>query len=86
MLGGFQGGVIKFCFKCLNCITTNYLCWERVPYIDYSIKKEMFGYFRSEGLANYFESVVSGCSFPIDNKIIAYINVIEAMEHFKDFY
>ncbi len=44
---GFSRGAAtsRILARKLHRITTNYLCWERVPYIEYSIKKEMFGFF-----------------------------------------
>ncbi len=44
----------------------------------------MFWFFRSEAFTNDFESVVSGASFPVNNKVIANTDVVKAMEHFEN--
>ena len=75
---------IKSVFEAFDRIATDYMRRERVPYIDYSIEKEVFRLFRSEALTNDFKSVISGVAFPVDNKIIANINIIKALEHFEN--
>ncbi len=44
----------------------------------------MFRFLRPEAFTNDFESVVSGASFPVNNKVIANIDVVKSMEHFED--
>ncbi len=59
-------------------------CWKRIPYINYSVKKEVFRFLRPEAFTNDFESVVSGASFPVNNKVIANIDVVKAIEPQSD--
>ncbi len=44
----------------------------------------MFWFFRSEAFTNDFETIVSDATFPVYNKIIAYTDVVKAMDHFEN--
>ncbi len=76
---------IKSSFKTFDLSAIDYLRWEGVPCISYSIKKkEVFWLFRSEAFANDFKTIVSGAFFPVNNKITANIDVVKALEHFEN--
>lgn len=51
-----------------------------------SIEEEMNWFFWNEGFSEYFETIISCVSFSIYIQIIAYIDGIEATEHFENFY
>ena len=73
-------------FETFNRVATDYLCWERVPDVDYSVEEKVFRFLRSECFTDYFETIASCGSFLINSYVIAYGDVGETPNHFKNFY
>ena len=43
-----------------DCVTVNYMCWERIPNIYDSIEDKLLRFIRSKTLTNDLEAIVTG--------------------------